>query len=77
MEDPFDIYNENYTTFPMFSKPIDDYDNSFNIPDIDNQSGEDNEVNEDNVYNGIEDIKYGIQETMDNTPSEPKKKEQL
>ena len=77
MEDPFDIYNENYTTFPMFSKPIDDYDNSFNIPDIDNQSGEDNEVNEDNVYNGIEDIKYGIQETMDNTPSEPKKKDPL
>ena len=72
-----DTYNENYTTFPMFSKQIDDYDNYLNIPDIDNQSIEDNEVNEDNVYNGIEDIKYGIQETMDNTPSEPKKKDPL
>ena len=68
MEDTFpDIFNE--TTFTMFSKPIDD---SVDIPHIDNQSSEDNEVN---VYNSIEDNKCVIQETMDSTPSEPKKKE--
>ena len=68
MEDTFpDIFNE--TTFTMFSKPIDD---SVDIPHIDNQSSEDNEVN---VYNSIEDNKCVIQETIDSTPSEPKKKE--
>ena len=51
MEDTFtNISNE--TTFTMFSKPIDDYVDYFDIPHIDNQSSEDNEVN---VYNSIED----------------------
>ena len=71
MEDTFtNISNE--TTFTMFSKPIDDYVDYFDIPHIDNQSSEDNEVN---VYNSIEDNKCVIQETIDSTPSEPKKKE--
>ena len=71
MEDTFtNISNE--TTFTMFSKPIDDSVDYFDIPHIDNQSSEDNEVN---VYNSIEDNKCVIQETIDSTHSEPKKKE--
>ena len=71
MEDTFtNIFNE--TTFTMFSKPIDDSVDSFFFSHIDNQSSEDNEVN---VYNSIEDNKCVIQETIDSTPSEPKKKE--
>ena len=78
MEDPFpDIFKEiNETTINLFSNPTDHPVDDFDYPHMDNQSIEDNEVNEDNVYNGI-DIKYGIQETMDNTPSEPKKKDPL
>ena len=79
MEDPFpDIFKEiNETTINLFSNPTDHPVDDFDYPHMVNQSIEDNEVNEDNVYNGIEDIKYGIQETMDNTPSEPKKKDPL
>ena len=76
MEDTYtfpDYFNETSPeTFTMFGKPIDDFVDYSYIPHIDNQSSENNEVN---VYNSIEDNKCDIQETMDNTPSEPKKKE--
>ena len=76
MEDTYtfpDYFNETLPeTFTMFGKPIDDFVDYSYIPHIDNQSSENNEVN---VYNSIEDNKCDIQETMDNTPSEPKKKE--
>ena len=75
MEDTYtfpDYFNETPPeTFTMFGKPIDDFVDYSYIPHIDNQSSENNEVN---VYNSIEDNKCDIQETMDNTPSEPKKK---
>ena len=77
MEDTYtfpDIDNDNEPTFNIFSRPIDGFVDDYDIPHIGNQSSEDGEVG---VYNGIEDIKYGIQETMDNTPSEPKKKDPL
>ena len=71
MEDTYiDIFNE--TTFNILSRSTNDPVDSFFVSYIDNQSSEDNEVN---VYNSIEDNKCVIQETIDSTPSEPKKKE--
>ena len=67
-----DIYKDNEPTFNIFSRPIDGFVDYFDIPHIGNQSSEDGEVG---VYKSIEDSKCVIQETMDNTPSEPKKKE--
>ncbi len=71
MEDTYiDIFNE--TTFNILSRSTNDPVDSFFVSYIDNQSSEDNEVN---LYNSIEDNKCVIQETIDSTPSEPKKKE--
>ena len=75
MEDTYiDFFNETppETTFNILNRSTNDPVDYFDIPHIDNQSSENNEVN---VYNSIEDNKCDIQETMDNTPSEPKKKE--
>ena len=71
MEDSLtDYFNE--TTFNILSRSTNDPVDSFFFSYIDNQSSEDNEVN---LYNSIGDNKCVIQETMDNTPSEPKKNE--
>ena len=75
MEDTYiDFFNETppETTFNILNRSTNDPVDYFDIPHIDNQSSEDNEVN---VYNSIEDNKCVIQETIDSTPSEPKKKE--
>ena len=75
MEDTYtfpDIDNDNEPTFNIFSRPIDGFVDDYDIPHIGNQSSEDGEVG---VYKSIEDSKCVIQETMDNTPSELKKKD--
>ena len=68
-----DYFNEiNEATINLFSNQTDDPVDDFDIPHIGNQSSEDGEVG---VYKSIEDSKCVIQETMDNTPSELKKKD--